>query len=457
LATLLVFAFAGAGAGAAGRGKAILERFEGKVEVFSSNLPVAVRAGMRLAPNDIVRAIDGTALIRFPDEGGYGAVAGAAIQAGAARRLDLDPKILARVAAGQLGLAEALRGPGSAATGAAASGRAPAQPRGVNLVLILDVSTSMRGAFNEMQDYIFGSIEGGLLGSGDWLGLYTFGERVTEVYAGGVELPEGLPRLREAIYGMAADEEATDIGLMLARLDGILEAGRMPNPKTSVVWATDGKNNPPPGSPYAGKDIFAPGAFKAYTVVKDSAYKVLLLSIGADTAAKDLSGPLGGSYVEVGRDVTASRLGQVLGDFTGSIDLVAPGSIRLDARGERRLTLGFVSGYGEAKSPRIESVLVSVDGSAPVEALPSPRELAVGARDVAFLEIGLPDSLPRGGGSVEISLRSSGAAIEGATASAAVSSGRPFPFLAFGIGTAIFILALVSYLVLGAKTVAVGT
>ena len=202
-----------------------------------------------------------------------------------------------------LAAAWAASGGGAAAGGPGSPGR-----ESVNLVVILDVSTSMRGAFASMQDYIHGSVVGKILKTGDYFRLYTFGVEVRSVYSGTVELPRDEAALRDLIYAMKPDEEGTDIGLMLAELDRFLRAERLPNPLTSVVWATDGKNDPPRGSPYAGRDVFDPKAFSAYSILKSAEYKVLLLSIGSNTAAKDLAGPMGGDYPEFSYEPGASPL-----------------------------------------------------------------------------------------------------------------------------------------------------
>jgi hypothetical protein len=294
------------------------------------------------------------------------------------------------------------------ATAAQAQGsqaRTAPDRQAINLIAILDVSTSMRGTFSQMQDYVYGSIVGKLLRSGDYFCLYTFGVRTRRVFAGQVDLPRDDGKLKELIYAMAPDEEGTDIGLMLGTLDELLKAGGFPNARTSIVWATDGRNDPPAGSRYAGKDIFNPKAFDSYSILKSSSYKVLLLSIGSDTAAKDLSGPMGGEYLEVGRDVTASKLEAVIGDFTSSIDLASPARSQNLSGSNPRIRLDLSSSYSEAKDLAVERILVGIDGAAP-EAAASPRlSLRIPPKSRIGIEVPLPAGIAPGDHYASVELR----------------------------------------------------
>jgi hypothetical protein len=310
-------------------------------------------------------------------------------------------------------LALAASGSGLAAQATAsqsANAPATAERSPINLIVVLDVSTSMKGTFRQMQDYVYGSIVGKLLRSQDYLCLYTFGVRTKEVFAGRVEIPRDRLSLKELVYAMAPDENGTDIGLMLEKLDGLLKAGTFPNPRTSIVWATDGKNDPPPGSRYVGKDVFDPKAFDAYTILKSAAYKVLLLSIGSDTAAKDLSGPMGGEYLEVERDVTATKLEAIMGDFTSSIDLAAPSSAQRVSARDPKVLIGLVSNFAEPKDLTIDKVFVAIDGGPRTEA-PAPEgtvRLMPGSRTDIELALPLPAGLSKGEHSAEVELRAAG-------------------------------------------------
>lgn len=291
-----------------------------------------------------------------------------------------------------------------AAQQASSPAAAPAERKPINLVTVLDVSTSMRGTFAQMQDYVYGSIVGKLLRSDDYFCLFTFGVRVKQVFAGTVELPRDAAKLKDLVYAMASDEDGTDIGLMLERLDAFLKAGALPNPRTSIVWATDGKNDPPLDSRYAGKDIFNPAAFDSYTILKSSSYKVLLLSIGANTAAKDLSGPMGGEYLEVGRDVTASKLESIMGDFTSSIDIAVTSAAQRVSPRNPKAKLGIVSNFADAKDLAIDRIMVAVDGGAPSEVAPPGHIIHLPPKSKVEIDIALPAGLSKGEHSADVEL-----------------------------------------------------
>ncbi len=279
----------------------------------------------------------------------------------------------------------------------AAPGAQPAST-GANLVVILDVSTSMRHEFEEMRAYLRDSIIGKAVKDGDWLCIYTFGVRVDKAFEGAVATAADRARALAVVDAIKPIEKGTDIGLMLEQLDALLKAAKLPKPRTTIFWVTDGKNDPAWGSKYYGKDVYDPKAFDAYTIVKSAAYKVLLLSIGDDTAAQDLGGPLGGSVVEAKPGATAEELDALLGDVRGAIEFVVPESLGRASARSLSVPLGFKSTYADARNVVIERLTTAIDGGSPVALFVAEPKLSVKGNDTAYasVTVELPDALENG-------------------------------------------------------------
>ncbi len=405
------------------RETAILAAFEGTVEIFTDNKPVSVKIGMRLGEASVIRAVDGTALLYFPAESLYGVIKNAATSPGACLKrpiADADMELIRNKSGDilEVFLKAAPPADGSPPTDAPPS-QNPAEksaaalsaPLNFNLILILDASTSMRNAFREMQDYIFSLTMDQQLKNGDFLSIFVFGAETNKVFSATLDLPKDNDALKEAIYKIKPTQQATDIGAMLAELQKFITSENLPNKKTVIIWATDGKNNPAPSSPWAGKDIYQPTAFAAYKIVRSAEYKVLLLSIGSDTtAAESLGIPLGGEVIKVASDAKAGAIGRLLADFSESIELKAPDSLGKTARLDPSIPLAFISTYPVAKTINIDRILVAVDGSSKTELVPESPLVKIGAMDqrIEGYRVTLPAKLAKGPHVMEIEVVTEG-------------------------------------------------
>lgn len=397
-----------------------LAAFEGTIQIFANNEPLKIKIGMNLAKTAIIRAVGGTALLYFPEESLYGVIKDGAGRPENCLKRAISDSDLVRITNKTANILDVFLAsshpeeatlPKEATLPAAGNSSALTAAANINLVLILDASTSMRNVFPEMQDYVFSLVMEQHLKTGDFLSLFVFGAETAKVYAATLDLPKDRETLRQAIFGIKPSQLATDIGAMLAELQVFITSEKLPNKKTVIIWATDGKNNPFPNSPWAGKDIYQPTAFAAYRIVKSAEYKVLLLSIGTDaTAAQSLGGPLGGEVVKLSADAKAGALGSLLAGFAESIELVVPQSISRIAKLDTRISLGFLSTYKEAKTINIERILVSVDGSAKTSIVPENRLVKINAMDqeIAGYKLALPGKLTKGEHVLEIELVTEG-------------------------------------------------
>lgn len=406
-----------AGLAAQAPGGAVIVKVEGTATVLVRNVETKAREGLAVGLSDIIRAGSATVLLSFPAENLYGVVKGAAAPASACVKRPMKQETVDAVRKGGIGILEGFLGTaaGTQPGGPRAGGETAAVTKtdNVNLVVILDVSYSMRHEFTEMQSYIHENIVRKAMKDGDYLCIFTFGVDASRVFEGTLSLPADEARLKQIVYGIKPQDRGTDIGLMLEKLDELLKSAKLPHQKTTIFWVTDGKNDPPWGSRYLGKDVYDPNAFDAYKILKSAAYKVLLLSIGGDTAAQSLGDPLGGQIVEVKPGVTADALDALLGDMADSIEMMVPESLGAASGGKVPLDIAFLSTYDAPKDVDIEKLSVSIDGGEKKD-LPTPEpRITVGANDVAVKSwsIVLPAGLSKGQHVVEVELAAANNAV----------------------------------------------
>ncbi|MBA7713918.1 hypothetical protein ES703_122929 [subsurface metagenome] len=263
----------------------------------------------------------------------------------------------------------------------------------------------MEDFFEEIRAYINEIILRQLLVSKDYLYLYTFAGSTEDILAATIDLPGDYDQVGAKILALEADGSYTDIGRALETLDRRL-ARTFPHRKTIVFFITDGEHKPPPTSPYNGVNIYADGAFDAYEVLKQGDYKVMVLSIGAQTAGRELVGPLGGEYIEVTSDLTAEALNKLLSDFINDIELIVPSNIGRIRKRTTEMKVAFLSSYSTPKTVNILEATISVEDGPEIPLVEYEAEFEIGAnhQSIKTLTIRLPKTVAKGRHRIQLSL-----------------------------------------------------
>lgn len=126
-----------------------------------------------------------------------------------------------------------------------------------DIVVVLDVSGSMNqgGIMRDVQAYLEKDVLRGQARIGDSFSLILFGESARPTISRKIGTPEDIEALSRELSRLKADDDYTDLGIAMETLEGAL-ASRIDGSATPLaLFITDGKNAPPPHSPYAGKDI----------------------------------------------------------------------------------------------------------------------------------------------------------------------------------------------------------
>jgi len=235
----------------------------------------------------------------------------------------------------------------------------------VDVIIALDKSSSMVEEIDAVKEYVRTAIIDQLLIPGDFLTVVTFYGKTQIPISAFLKTNEEKDNLSAAISRIDADGLYTDIGNALDVLGTELEKQSDSGRKKYLLLITDGKQEAPPESKYYSPDGSFNHEFLANTrVIQMKGWKIHVLGIGTEQAARELAEELSGKYSEVSSEPTSEELAAKTQDFLGRIDLVEPPLIsRLTAQGKGKISLTLASqGYEKRESIQliISRILLSI-------------------------------------------------------------------------------------------------
>jgi Mg-chelatase subunit ChlD len=181
-----------------------------------------------------------------------------------------------------------------------------------DVFVILDVSGSMNieNRFNNVKDYLEKEVIGKILKTGDSLTLVEFGDRPREVLS--VTLGAGTDKrpLIDAVRGLKADDNFTDIGTAMEMLFDVLSKKSDAAARQLVLFITDGKNTPPRTSPYYGKDLAVDERFRDIgQKISKGGWFLYVIGIGGETDAKKIADAVGSSvFLETDAKMSGAKV-----------------------------------------------------------------------------------------------------------------------------------------------------
>jgi hypothetical protein len=327
----------------------MLIKAEGDVILYRNNVEINIQDRMDLNEDDIINTVSGTVLIQILNE--YAVITGKTAKIINNTKINIREEELSQILSGEITVNQFISLQSEASI---------SRNLNMNLFIILDVSTSIKDVFFEVIKYIDENIIESIILDNDYVFLFTFGEYTDIKINRKISLPDDYSTINELLYSLVPDGEYTDIGLALETLDSAI-ANQIPYGKSIIFFITDGINNPAPDSKYYGFDIYKEGSFNAYTQVKSEDFKVMLLSIGEETAAKDLSEPLSGEYLEVSKEMNAGEVNNLITDFLGAIEMIVPADLGSISANEIELKVSFLSSYENARGIKISDIRYFID------------------------------------------------------------------------------------------------
>lgn len=332
-----------------------LIKMENSVRIYRNNSQLKIGDETILYKDDIIDATQGTILLMYIDDNRYGYFSRQTKKVSEPlRKYEIKEEYIDKLLTNKINIDGALRN-SSIIT------NSDIRTSNINLMLVLDVSGSMNKYFYEVQKYINDIIFNNILIDGDYLSFSTFGTYIDNKIDKKLRLPDDYSLLSSAIFSSQPNQNYTDIGLALENIDNKINGNTLPHEKTIIFFITDGINIPSPQSKYYGVDIYAKGAFQSYEKIKSGNYKVMLLSIGEKTAAKDLTDPLGGEYIEVSINLNSEMLNKIIADFLATIEMIAPKQVELRKGKKFNLNIAFLSNYSTMKEINIENIDIKIE------------------------------------------------------------------------------------------------
>jgi len=231
----------------------------------------------------------------------------------------------------------------------------------IEIYLVLDKSSSMIEEIDSVKEYVTESIINKLVLEGDYFLLVPFYGKTDESYNGYINSKIDITRLQNNISEIEADGLYTDIGNALNYLrKNIITENELS--RKYMLLITDGKQEAPPDSIFYSPDGSFNHEFLANTKeIQKKGWKIVVMGIGTNTAAKEIAEELSAGYKNVSELSTAQEISDTLDDFLGRFDIVSFNkNIELDKNGIGTIDLEIKGeGFSEIKDIKINEILMN--------------------------------------------------------------------------------------------------
>ncbi len=191
----------------------------------------------------------------------------------------------------------------------------------IDVFVLLDKSLSMVEEIGEVKEYITDSLLRSLLIPGDHLIVMAFYGKTEMIIDETVVSDADKSRLIDTISKIQANGRFTDIGNALDSLHRLVSTWESDR-RRYLLLITDGIQEAPKDSIYYTPD----GSFNHEFLINAktiqmSGWKIQILGIGTETAARKIAEELSGIYAEIPGDATAEEISERIPDFLGVISL----------------------------------------------------------------------------------------------------------------------------------------
>lgn len=253
-----------------------------------------------------------------------------------------------------------------------------------NIDVILAVDKSLSMADNQKMESVKRYIDSWLLDEviipGDFLVVIAFYGKAEVIVSKIVKDEADKKQIKSLIRGIRGNGRFTDIGNALDVMKEQTEKYSSDGKKKFMLLMTDGKQEAPPSSKYySPSGTFNHEFLNNTKTIQKTGWKVQILGIGTDTAAKELAKELQGSYGEITQTLTPENLKAQTENLLGSVAISSePRLAPVGPGGASSLTLTLSSeGYSKEATVSVSGVDVRVGGRNVGNVLKSPRTFAV--------------------------------------------------------------------------------
>jgi Mg-chelatase subunit ChlD len=204
----------------------------------------------------------------------------------------------------------------------------------IDVIVALDKSLSMETKIGSVEGWLNSYIVDQLLIPGDFLVVVAFYGKADVVVSQEIGDAASKQALKSQILKIRGNGRFTDIGNALDAVKAQIDSRSKDGKEKYVLLLTDGIQEAPPGSKYYSKNGLFNHEFLANTkTIQEKGWKVMILGIGTDTAARDLAKELQGSYGEITNNLTVNNLTTTTGALFGAASILGPISVSPIGRG----------------------------------------------------------------------------------------------------------------------------
>jgi Mg-chelatase subunit ChlD len=282
-------------------------------------------------------------------------------------------------------------------------GRAAADTRteNIDVIVALDRSLSMENKIDAVKNYATTYLVDQVLIPGDRFIVVAFYGKADIVVSQTIGGDPDKTAVKKVIAGLRGNGRFTDIGNALDVLQQQATPLENDGRKKFILLLTDGIQEAPPTSRYWSKDGRFNHAFLANTkTIQKKGWKIQILGIGTDTAARDLARELDGSYNEITDTLSVESLLRTTEGLLGKLTLEGPVSVApVGADGASTLAFALTAdGYTEAVRVTIEGVSAQIGSLSAPNLLASPLGFSVRSSGITRLSVPVrfPAGMPAG-------------------------------------------------------------
>lgn len=264
----------------------------------------------------------------------------------------------------------------------------------IEIYLVLDKSLSMVEEIESVKEYIIDNIINNLVMEGDYFLLVPFYGKTDSGYNGYINSEKDKISLKNNIINIQADGRFTDIGNALDELRKNIKSNTESTRKYMLL-ITDGKQEAPPESRFYSSDgSFNHDFLENTKEIKKEGWKIIVLGIGTETAAKEIAKELSAGYSSISRNAGSEQITKIIDTFLGRFDLVSlENKISIDKKGNGKIIFDIKStGFTELKEIKVIEIRLNNDLYKNLNILNNPFVFKPGQDEVT--KISIPVKLP---------------------------------------------------------------
>jgi len=271
----------------------------------------------------------------------------------------------------------------------------------IDVVVALDRSRSMEKKVEAVKSYVATYLIDQVLIPGDHFIVVAFYGKADLIISQTIGGDVDKKAAKSVIAKIRGNGRFTDIGNALDALRQQVDPLENDGRKKFILLLTDGIQEAPPTSKYYSKDGKFNHAFLANTkTIQQKGWKIQILGIGTDTAARDLARELEGSYAEIKDALSVDSLLSGTEGLFGKIGL--EGSVvvsPIPASGASALSFVLKAvGYKEEARVNVDAIAARIGASPAAGILDAPFAFSIRASGTTRVTIPVrfPRDLPPG-------------------------------------------------------------